>query len=85
MEYNILTSKEAKLLYNSQGVDDTEIHNFLSKLNIPVLCDEDREGLEQEISEKEIQIAVSALAGGKKPGLDYFLMDFYKTFFFFFF
>ncbi len=71
-----------KLLYKSQGVEEAEIQNFLSKLDIPVLCDHDREELEKEISKEEIQLAVAALAGGKTPGLDGFSMDFYKTFFF---
>ncbi len=73
-----------KLLYKSQGVEEAEIQNFLSKLDIPVLCDNDRKELEKEISKEEIQLAVAALAGGKTPGLDGFSMDFYKTFFFFF-
>ncbi len=51
-------------------IKQTTVHTFLSKLNIPVLSDEDREDLEKKNSKEKT--AVSALAVGKHQGKMFF-------------
>lgn len=69
-----------KLLYTSQGTDTVTIHTFLNNLDIPSLTEVSRDCLEGEITEVEIQEAISCLAAGKSPGMDGFSIDFFKAF-----
>lgn len=64
-----------KLLYTSQGADMVKY-----TVGIPSLTEECRVCLEKDITETEIQEAISCLAVGKSPGMDSFSMDFLKSF-----
>ncbi len=55
-------------------------NTFLDRLDISSLTADCWECLERDISEVEIQEAVSSLAVGKSPGIDGFSIDFYKAF-----
>lgn len=71
-----------KLLYTSQGADMVKIYSFLDRHDIPSLTEECRDCLERDITEIEIQEAISCLAVGKSPGMDVFLWIFFKDFFY---
>uniref|UniRef100_A0A8C2KCI6 Reverse transcriptase domain-containing protein n=1 Tax=Cyprinus carpio TaxID=7962 RepID=A0A8C2KCI6_CYPCA len=69
-----------KLLYTSQGTDMVKTHTFQDKLDIPSLTKVPRDCLEGDLTEVEIQEAISCLDAGKSPGLDGFSIDFFKAF-----
>jgi hypothetical protein len=59
-------------LYKSEGDVPATMHEFVNKLNVQTLTDEDREYMEKEIRE-----SIFNTAGGKSSGLDRFHIEFY--------
>ena len=56
------------------------INNDINNLNPTQLTQPERELLEQDITKKEIEKALSQLKNNKSPGTDGYSAEFYKTF-----
>ena len=59
---------------------NTEIDRYLKSIEIPTLSEHSRSICEQNITLKEIKIAVDNLSSNKSPGPDGIPIEFYKTF-----
>mgnify|MGYP003687596365 CR=1 FL=1 len=57
-----------KTLYSSQKIDNTEIDNFLSKVDNPMLSEDDKNMLEKFTTFKECTDAVNNMKADKSPG-----------------
>uniref|UniRef100_A0A803TCD8 Reverse transcriptase domain-containing protein n=1 Tax=Anolis carolinensis TaxID=28377 RepID=A0A803TCD8_ANOCA len=75
-QFKIFYSK----LYEKESVDKEKITEYLGKLNLQKIKEEDRTILNEEISEKEIYQAIKKLDGTKTPGPDGLSAIYYKTF-----
>lgn len=70
-----------KDLYSSECTSsDGARAEFLNKIRLPSLSDEQQAALCRPISKDEVLEAISTLKGGKAPGPDGFGPEFYKTF-----
>uniref|UniRef100_A0A803TDX0 Reverse transcriptase domain-containing protein n=1 Tax=Anolis carolinensis TaxID=28377 RepID=A0A803TDX0_ANOCA len=67
-------------LYKKDQVDKEKITEYLGKLNLQKITEEDRTILNEEISEKEIVQAIKKLDGTKTPGPDGFSAVYYKVY-----
>ena len=70
-------------LYNIQSKPPTreQIDLYLTESAIPRLSEEDRQKLDDVITEEEIKVAVSIMKRGKAPGPDGFTGQYYKILF----
>ena len=71
-----LTSK--KTLYSSQNIDNTEIDHFLSKVDNPILSEDDKKHGRKGPTFQECTDAVNNMKADKSPGLDGLPSEFYK-------
>ena len=69
-----------KTLYSSQNIDNTEIDNFLSKVDNPILSEDDKNVLEKFPTFQICTYAVKNMKADKSPGLDGLPCEFYKYF-----
>lgn len=60
--------------------DKKDIRNFLDGLDLPSIGEEQNDLLTAEITEEEMERAISRMKGNKSPGSDGFPSEFYKTF-----
>uniref|UniRef100_A0A803TK04 Reverse transcriptase domain-containing protein n=1 Tax=Anolis carolinensis TaxID=28377 RepID=A0A803TK04_ANOCA len=67
-------------LYENDQIKKDKINIYLGKSKLQKISEEDREALNKEISEKEIQKAIRKLDANKAPGPDGFSAIYYKTF-----
>lgn len=73
--------KYYKLLYTQPRLENEQlIGQFLDSLNLPVMTEEQNQTLITEISEIELNNAISRLKANKSPGPDGFPSEWYKTF-----
>lgn len=81
LEINNSLLKYYQNLYSCPPASDcAKLDNFFQHLNIPLLEADAANGLEEPISNDEIQRALKSLQSGKSPGPDGFLSEFYKKF-----
>lgn len=70
-----------KQLYSQpQLLDEQQIEQFLSFLNLPTLSEDKNKQLKAEITKEELNSAISRLKSNKSPGPDGFSPEWYKTF-----
>ena len=67
-----------KTLCSSQNIDNTEIGNFLSKVNNPIIIEDDENMIEKFTTFKECTVAVKNMKADKSPGLDCLPCEFSK-------
>lgn len=58
--------------------DNQELDALLTSLNVPVLTEMDRDVLEADITDKEIETAIRAFPPHKSPGPDGFCIEWYR-------
>lgn len=70
-----------KLLYTQPHLEDEQqIGHFLEFLSLPTSLEDQNTELIAEITEKELNSAMSRLKANKTPGTDGFPSEWYKTF-----
>ena len=69
-----------KTLYSSQNIYNTEIDNFLSKVDNPILSEDDKNMLEKFPTFQKCTYAVNNIKADKSLGLDGLPCEFYKYF-----
>ena len=79
-EINLVFREFHETLYKSEGDAPATMHEFLNKLNLQALTDDDRQYLEKEITSEEVRDSIFNTVGGKSPGLDGFPIAFYRSF-----
>lgn len=68
-------------LYTSRcHAPDSEIESFLDSIDMPVLCEEEREALDADFTLQEISDAIKSFPSGKATGPDGFGAEFYKAY-----
>ena len=53
---------------------------FFQNLNMPTICEESKNILENPVTAEELNMAIQTLQSGKSPGTDGFPSEFYKKF-----
>lgn len=80
-EIQIAFQNYYKQLYSQpQLLDEQQIEQFLSSLNLPTLSEDENRKLKAEITKEELNSAISRLKTNKSPGPDGFSSEWYKTF-----
>ena len=74
------TYKFYSKLYEKQNIDENEIDNYLLNFNPEQISQNEKEILDQFISNDEILQAIKQLNSNKSPGKDGLTAEFYKTF-----
>uniref|UniRef100_A0A671WUY0 Reverse transcriptase domain-containing protein n=1 Tax=Sparus aurata TaxID=8175 RepID=A0A671WUY0_SPAAU len=70
-----------KELYSQQKLDnEEEMRSFLESLNLPIITQEQNKALIADITEIEVNAAISRLKPHKSPGSDGFTAEWYKSF-----
>lgn len=68
-------------LYQSEYPDDTQLQSeFLNKLDIPTMTDQDKIGLDKPLTVNEMSEAVRSMRSGKTPGPDGIPIEIYKLY-----
>lgn len=68
-------------LYTSTcTLDIEEVETFFSGLNLPTISSEQIKRMDAPITEEEIRATILSMETGRSPGLDGFLVEYYKKF-----
>ena len=90
-DQNIITYKPREInevfkqfytnLYHSESEkDEIKINNFLSKIQLPTISNEEQMGLNASFTLREVEEVLHSLQSNKSPGEDGFPPEFYKKF-----
>lgn len=66
-------------LYASDTIQGLDIDRYLQEANIPIVTQEQRDGMNYPITSEEIILAIKQLKMGKAPGTDGLTATYYKS------
>ena len=69
-----------KLYTSTSNHEQQKLEDFLSKIDLPKMSQQQAKSLDASITEEEVRNAITLMKNGKSPGLDGFPIEYYKAF-----